>query len=150
MLERDITKNGKRGCLIIGPPCIEAGEAAKLHMWWDYDLVAKRALGLIAIDDLWPHAWDAVITACMGALAVSRGVYIATPDISLLLNHPYIAKQRKMGRVAMYVGKATPRHGASTAAIEQIRRACIAAAAQLSIPTLETITDIEAWNPGTT
>lgn len=142
------TNTSKRGCTIIGPPCCEAGDGAKLHLWWDYELIAKRALGVRTLDGLWPNSWDAVTNACIGAIAVSRAVFIAGPKLNELLKHPYIEKQLALKRLALYIGKSTPRHGLSTIDLEHMKRSLIAASAALSITTLDTLDEVRAWNPG--
>lgn len=141
---------GRTGCLIIGTPCYEAGEGARVHVWWDYDLIARRALGIKTLDGYWPNRWAEVLMTCMGAVAVSRPVYIAVPDLSAVLKHPYVNKQLQMRRLAVYIGQSTARHGVSAVEIEHLKRSLIAASAAMGLPTLETLDDARAWAPGHT
>lgn len=135
------------GCIILGPPCEEAGEGAKAHLWWDYEIVAKRALGVSSLGGWWPRSWTEVIHAALGAAAASRKLYLAVFDVPELLRHPYIMRQIALGRVAVYVGQATPRYGASQEHVDAIRRMLISAASIHRLHALDAVNDVLSWIP---
>lgn len=137
-----------QGGIVLGPPSSTGGDGARQHLWWDYEIIATRALGVSSLAPLWPRDWAAVVHVAMGAAAASRLVYLGVDDVASTMTHPYIKRQVALGRVAVYVGDARGRHGASPAEIASIRRSLLSLAHTQHLPALETLDEAKAWRPG--
>lgn len=131
------------GMLVIGAPTTIGEEGARLKLWWDYDIIARRVIG--RQNSHWSaDLWARVTEIALGALATSRRVFLGASGYEVF-EHPYIRAQREQGLVALLTAVGRARHGLLQAQALTIGRDLITAAAHLDIPVLESLEDARLW-----